>query len=478
MIAVDLFSFVAETHRRETFNRVTRTHQVFHSIEHVISNLKDVENAQWKYLLTGEDNDLELYNTAILKIHPRIKEIRKLPLDNPVQQQIAKNLEFVVTEKLTEFKKTVGLRKEKGLSAAMKVVAKGRKKIVRDLILLLEDEIEEEEEKLLKQELQQQVAAQKVEDIASWSVTCFTIFLFYAITQAAVREIRERRAIQKALAVSNEELETKAVERTSELSQINKELLDSQEQLLKTQQELYKALETERELNHLKSQIITTVSHEYRTPLTIILSGVELLQKYEHKLTEEQKFRQLKGIQTSAKHMTNLVNDMFFLNQAELHQLTCNPSPLNLIQFCQELVEQNSCIASSKISINFDILGTCDDAYLDEELLRPMLINLLSNAIKYSHQGGSVSFTVQCADGIAQFLVQDSGIGIPEADLGHIFEFFYRGSNVGNIGGTGMGLAIVKKCVDLHQGSIGVESCVNQGTTFTVKLTCGRECLN
>ncbi|GAB1544142.1 hypothetical protein NUACC21_68180 [Scytonema sp. NUACC21] len=472
MVSVDLFSFIAAKNHREISNGVVNTHQALHSIEKVISSLKDAETRHYIYLITGKENDLESYNTTIVQIDKNIQELRKLTTDRLIHQQIISKVENLVSEKTIAFKETVDMRKEKGLSTGIEVFKIIRQKNDIDSISLLESEIEEVEKKLLKQRLQQEVVAHQIETIASLSGTCLTVVLFYAIVQATLREIRDRREAQKTLAASNEELETKIMERTVELTQMNKKLLDFQEQLLKTQQELYKVLASERELNHLKSQIITTVSHEYRTPLTIILSGAELLQKYEQKLTEEQKNRQLRSIQTSAKHMANLVNDMLFINQAELNQLTYNPSSVNLIELCKELVEKNSSFVSSKINIDFSIFGTCERVCLDKELLQPMLLNLLSNAIKYSHQGGAVSFKVECTNGSAQFLVRDFGIGIPEADIGHIFEFFYRGSNVGNIGGTGIGLAVAKKCVDLHQGSISVESFVNQGTTFIVTLPC------
>jgi PAS domain S-box-containing protein len=247
----------------------------------------------------------------------------------------------------------------------------------------------------------------------------------------------------------------------------------------RAEEEVLKVLARERELSELKSRIITTISHEYRTPLTIILSSAELLQQFWQKLPEEKKLKQLAHIQNSARHMTNLIDDVMFINQAEIDQLTFHPSEVNLRQFCQELVEHNSCGVPSNITIDFSIYGNCEKAYLDDNLIRQIIINLFSNAIKYSPTGGTIKFRIDCHDGIAQFLIQDEGIGIPESEMSQIFDFFYRATNVGNISGTGLGLAVVKKCVDLHQGSISVESIVNQGTTFSVTLpfkSCHRFC--
>jgi signal transduction histidine kinase len=236
------------------------------------------------------------------------------------------------------------------------------------------------------------------------------------------------------------------------------------------EEELHKALEKERELSELKSRIITTISHEYRTPLTTILSSAELLENYEHKFSKEKKLTHLQRIQTSTRHLTNLVNDVMFVGQAELGRLEFNPAPLDLEQFCQKLVEELSTGMQNQTTLTSNIRGNCTNACLDEKLLRQILTNLLSNAIKYSPDGGTVRFDLKCADGLADFCIQDSGIGIPEEDLPQLFESFHRASNVGTIPGTGLGLGIVKKCVDLHGGQISVNSMVGVGTTFTVTL--------
>ncbi len=234
--------------------------------------------------------------------------------------------------------------------------------------------------------------------------------------------------------------------------------------------ELRKALDKERELSELKSRIITTISHEYRTPLTIIQSSAELLEHYDGKWSNEKKLTHLQRIQTSTRHLTNLVNDVFFIGQAELDRLKFNPAPLNLEQFCQELAEELHAGIENQTTITLNIRGNATNASLDEKLLRQILTNLLSNAIKYSPDGGTVQFDLKSMDGVAHFCIQDEGIGIPGEDLPQLFESFHRGTNVGTIPGTGLGLAIVKKCVDLHGGQISVGSVVGVGTTFRITL--------
>src|SRR5919199_148492 len=238
----------------------------------------------------------------------------------------------------------------------------------------------------------------------------------------------------------------------------------------KAEEELHKALEKERELSEFKSRIITTISHEYRTPLTIILSSAEFLEKYGHKLTEQRRLLHLKRIQTSSKHLTDLVSEVLFIGQAEADRLKFNPAPLDLEKSCREIVEEMRFSIQSQTAITFSRRGNCTNACVDEKLLRQILINLLSNAIKYSPHGGTVWFDLECMEGVAVLSIKDEGIGIPREDLSQLFESFYRASNVETIPGTGLGLAIVKKCMDLHGGQISVETVVGVGTTFTVML--------
>ena len=235
--------------------------------------------------------------------------------------------------------------------------------------------------------------------------------------------------------------------------------------------EIRKALAKERELNELKSRFVSMASHEFRTPLSTILSSSELLEYYSDNWPKEKKLAHLHRIQTAVKNMSQLLNDVLIIGKAEAGKLTFNPEPLDLCQFCHELVEDlslNKEVENNKI--NFVISGGCKIAALDEKLLRHILTNLLSNAIKYSPSGSTVKFELVYQDDEAIFQIQDVGIGIPSADLVHLFESFHRATNVGNISGTGLGLAIAKKCVELHRGAIAVKSEVDVGTTFEVRI--------
>lgn len=233
--------------------------------------------------------------------------------------------------------------------------------------------------------------------------------------------------------------------------------------------EIRHALAREKELNELKSRFVTMASHEFRTPLTTILSSAELLEDYSFQWAEEKKRHHFQRIITSVKHMTGLLDDVLLIGKADAGRLAFNPSPLDLVEFCRALVEEMQ-ITTTAHQILFRTQGDCANACMDKKLLRQILANLLSNAIKYSPNGGNVDFELACQEGAAIFRIKDQGIGIPAGDRHQLFHSFHRASNVGNISGTGLGLAIVKKSVDLHGGQIYVNSEVGVGTIFMVKM--------
>ncbi|WP_392535747.1 ATP-binding protein [Nostoc sp. C117] len=235
---------------------------------------------------------------------------------------------------------------------------------------------------------------------------------------------------------------------------------------------LEQALEKEQELNRLKSLFISTVSHEFRNPLTVIQTAVELIELQGTHLTEAKRRTYLKRIQGAVQSMSNLMEEVLFMGQAEAGKLLYNPAPINLEHFCREMIEDFSTVTNSASEIIFTSHSENTTAVMDERLLNYMFGNLLSNAVKYSPTGGNIQFDLICdpTEKVAIFYIRDRGIGIPEADQAQLFESFYRASNVQSIQGTGLGLVIVKRCVDAHRGKVSVASQVGIGTTFTIIL--------
>lgn len=238
----------------------------------------------------------------------------------------------------------------------------------------------------------------------------------------------------------------------------------------RSEAELRQALVKEKELSELKSRFVTNTSHEFRTPLTTILSSSELLEHYRHQWPEEKQLTHIHRIQKSVKHMTQLLNDILIIGKAEAGRLEFKPALINLELFCHELAEELQLNGKNQHEISLNYQGNLSQVLLDAKLLRHILTNLLSNAMKYSPHGSTIELFYACQDCQAIFRVQDQGIGIPAEDQTRLFESFHRATNVGNIQGTGLGLSIVNKCVQVHGGEIAVHSQVGNGTTFTVKL--------
>lgn len=234
--------------------------------------------------------------------------------------------------------------------------------------------------------------------------------------------------------------------------------------------EIRKALEQEKELNELKSSFVSMVSHEFRNPLNAISTSAQLLERYSDKWSQAQQANFFQQIKASVSRMTVLLDDVLIIGRSEAGKLKFNPAPLNLPKLCRNLVEEIKLSTGNNCNIKFVVHGQCTTPQIDESLLRYIFTNLLSNAIKYSPAGSRVDFELSCQDEAAIFQIRDEGIGIPKEDQAQLFQSFHRAKNVGNIPGTGLGLTIVKQCVDLHGGAIAVTSEVGVGTTFTVTL--------
>ncbi len=238
----------------------------------------------------------------------------------------------------------------------------------------------------------------------------------------------------------------------------------------RAEQELHRTLAKEKELSELKSSFVSMVSHEFRTPLAVILSSVELLKNHFEKLPSEIRTQQLETIHQSTLHMSKLIDEVLLLGKVEAGKLQFTPAPIDLPNLCRILIDELLSATQRKCPIEFCAKDISEAALTDEALLRHILLNLVSNAVKYSPAGRPVRLEVCREERKAVFKISDSGIGIPDLDRRKLFQAFHRGRNVGQAPGNGLGLVIVKRCVDLHEGQIDIQSTVNVGTTVTVQL--------
>ncbi|MFM2063218.1 MAG: hypothetical protein RLZZ507_2888 [Cyanobacteriota bacterium] len=253
--------------------------------------------------------------------------------------------------------------------------------------------------------------------------------------------------------------------------QVLEQLRTVNQTLETTVEERTAQLEKAQELYQFKSDFVSMLSHDIRNPLNTILLAAGLLQNNDDKLTQEKKINHLKMIRSAIKNMAQLLDEVSFMGKADSGKLQSQLSPLDLEAFCHQILEDIHLTALEKqVTIDFTSHGDFSSTLWDEGLLRHILGNLLSNAIKYSHPDSKVNFELIRQDKTAIFRIQDWGIGISKKDQNQLFIPFHRGDNVGGISGTGMGLAIVKKCVEAHGGEILVDSQIDVGTTFTVTL--------
>ncbi|MBI5082438.1 MAG: HAMP domain-containing histidine kinase, partial [Chloroflexi bacterium] len=210
-------------------------------------------------------------------------------------------------------------------------------------------------------------------------------------------------------------------------------------------------------------------SHEFRTPLSVILSAAELLENYGDEWDRPRKEKHYRRIEAGVQQMTQMLNDVLLIGKAEAGKIAFAPKPLNLTQLCRAIADEMRASVGAEHTLQLQLADQCADARSDEKLLRQILLNLLSNAFKYSPKGSTVKFDLACHDHLATFVIQDRGIGIPAPDQARLFDTFHRAKNVGNIPGTGLGLAIVKTSVELHGGTIQFESQAG-GTKFVVAI--------
>lgn len=293
---------------------------------------------------------------------------------------------------------------------------------------------------------------------------------------AFIIDITQRKKIEKNLLKQQEQLE----KMTNDMKKLNAELESKVEErtlILKealselehSQLNLSEALDKEKELNEIKSRFVAMASHEFRTPLSTILSSAALVSKYSQADEQEKRDRHIKRIKDAVKHLNDLLEDFLSLGRLEEGKVQVNPEPVELDAFLEEIIEEMKTVISNhqQISVSCDSEGVFNS---DKKLLKNILLNLLSNASKFSAEDATVWINARYRNKKLVLSVKDEGIGISEEDRPYLFTSFFRGRNAINIQGTGLGLHIVKRYVELMNGQISLESHLNEGTLISLEL--------
>lgn len=282
------------------------------------------------------------------------------------------------------------------------------------------------------------------------------------IEHSMLRQQQELERISNEIRKLNAELEVKVEERTL----ILKEALQRLEQ---SQSELSDALDKERQLNEIKSRFVSMASHEFRTPLSTVLSSASLLGKYTTADEQDKRERHIDKIKSSVKHLNDILEDFLSLGKLDEGKVESHPIEFDLHALIAETAEELGGLLKNRQEINTSFKGE-KIITADKKLLKNVLINLITNAIKFSDEGKEIFVSAIVKDQMAEISVTDHGIGIAEEDLTHLFSNFFRGANALNIQGTGLGLTIVKRYLDLMGGDVSVNSILEEGTTISVSI--------
>lgn len=299
-----------------------------------------------------------------------------------------------------------------------------------------------------------------------------------------IHDLSQQKEIEDAIRGMNEELEGRVNQRTEELSKVVNKLLSTNKQLkieiserkkveealIDSQKELRSSLEKEKELSELKSRFVSMASHEFRTPLSTILSSASLIGKYTEGDQQDRRQKHIDRIKSMVNTLTAVLNDFLSLSKLEEGRIQVVPEHFMFNKFCKAVFEEVWPLLKKDQRLNHETLAEELEVFHDKQLIRNILFNLISNAIKYSPEGSTIHCRTRLAEDMIHIEIEDHGRGIPEADQKHLFTRFFRASNAINIQGTGLGLNIVRSYIDLLNGKINFNSVEGQGTTFYVQI--------
>lgn len=304
------------------------------------------------------------------------------------------------------------------------------------------------------------------------------------LSMAFITDISLRKMAEDALKQSEEqlieyasELEKKVKSRTEALNLSVQKLeilnIDLQHQIMERKQaeiEVRKSLEKERELNELKSKFVSIASHEFRTPLSAILSSTSLIQQYQQRGEVDKMDKHIARVKSSVHHLTAILNDFLSLGKLEEGRIEVSNESVVLPAFFEEIKEEIKSVLKENQELVISFSQSDLNFQTDTRILRGVLFNLLSNATKYSGPGKMIELAATYTKDKITITVKDEGMGIPQTEVKHIFERFFRASNASNFQGTGLGLNIVKRYIELLKGDINFESTEGKGSTFTIIL--------
>ena len=279
---------------------------------------------------------------------------------------------------------------------------------------------------------------------------------------AFIVDITLRKLAEEKLRNYSTDLEEQVRNRTVVLEEAIKELE-------KTKRELNTSLEKEKELSKMKSRFVSMASHEFRTPLTTMMSSLSLITKYSELDDLESQKKHVTKIKNSIRNLTDILNDFLSASKLEEGRVENRPEEMNIRLFISDIISEMHGMLTGKQVLAHKHTGN-EQVFLDPKILKNVLFNLVSNAIKFSNEEGRIELSTQVDETAVVIAVKDNGIGISKEDQESLFERFFRGSNAVHIQGTGLGLSIVARYVELMNGTIRIDSAQNEGTKVTLTI--------
>jgi signal transduction histidine kinase len=426
---ISLMAYQSSGRLLESTNKSKQTHEIIKNLINIYATMTVAESGRRGYVFLNDEKELYRYQAAVRDIDPQVETLR-VSLGNRTEQlKRMESLKALLNQRISLLRRSIQLYKAEA-------------KVTPQQIKITEESVK------LRDKIQLVIAAmQRTEELS---------------LEEWVDRSRER--------IGNDLLMSFWVISASFSILTIASILLYQQMTKRYQAEASQAkLINEKEVSDVKLKFLSMISHEFRTPLSVILASSQLLTQGSQSWSPERKQKTFDRIQSSAKLMTRLLTDILTLSRADAGKLDYHPEVLDLEAFCLNLVEEKQ-VSTPHHVIKFMRSGATHPVRLDANLLYSILNNLLENAIKYSAPEHPVLLNTQIENEFVMLQVQDQGIGISAEEQQKIFELFHRGQNAGAVAGTGLGLAVVKKCVELHQGEISVASELGKGTTFTVHL--------
>lgn len=433
LLLIGLIAFASFKNTNEieqSANRVQHTYQTLNTLSNFFAAMTVVESTRRGSIFLGSKQDLNRYPNEVANMQSELMLLNKRIHPSVSQQQRFARLNSLVNQRLALLKQSMELYQKDKTALQVQTNITERSVKLREEIISVMADIKAEEQRYLLNSLEESEKSIHLRILMEIAGIILSLVVISSLCFVLDRQWVKRKQIES----------------------------------------LEFSLAKQKEIGELKLQLFSMISHEFRTPLSVILLSSQLLREILEELVDEKQLKNLYRIQSSAKLMNHLLTDILTLTRAEAGKLDYKPQLINVENFCLNLVEDLQIFGTAPHLIEFKNNGQCFRANLDEKLLYSILSNLLLNAIKYSSGGGKIYLILNSEPEALVFQVIDKGIGIPPEEQQKIYDPFYRCQNIENIVGTGLGLAVVKKSVERHQGEIFVESELGCGTTFTVKI--------